>query len=611
MIIIVRLPQPVRLYPEYLYADTFWTNINLGGVMLSAQLVAAKRELTILQMVTWSMLLAIFWLMLFCTPVAASAPKEAAAGKVDMAAGKQLFTTHCGVCHSIGPGAIDIKPLTAHLTRLGMEAYIEGQGRVFDHMPLFTGTREERDTIAAYIVEGVHGKVEKPHMAEALPQLPLTVPAFDVKKDPYVLLAWCTLGMKCITDCDAAYSYLPPGSALGAVLIRRGDKPEVVHEGIDIQFEVEKGFEHPSRHTQYWKYAESISGKKLPADISAAGVGMKGSMKWMDKAGQFEIGGIPLVPYSDDGTVNPYPMFTVRAVEAASGKVVASTSVVAPVGTEMSCWRCHGGGWAREEGTGVSLQTARSILAVHDKRSGTDLSKRALAGQPVLCQSCHPDPLLKAKGDPERLNLPAAIHGFHANYLKGRGDEACSNCHPDSNAGLVRCLRDSHGQAGMTCIPCHGYLEDHAVSLLKREQGAGKPRAEKLMTALSGRLVPDNAAINARTPWAQEPDCSTCHTDKYIRPKADALAFNVWTKDGSGLYRVQKDMTGKVPCIACHSSPHATHPSSNPMGKDRDAVQAMQYQNLNAPIGAQGNCRVCHGAGTMLTPAMAVHHPMK
>ncbi|AAS97578.1 multiheme c-type cytochrome [Nitratidesulfovibrio vulgaris] len=553
-------------------------------------------------------------LLMFMTteaPTAAPHAPRKVPDKGMLTKGATLFRQHCGGCHTAGTTGNDIMPLTRHLTVMGLEAYIDGQGIIFEHMPRFDGTPEDRDAIAAWVMVTLHGKPYADPPSAKLPQLPFAIPAFDMQKDEYVLLTWNTLGMKCITDCDAAYSYLPPGNALGAVLIKRGEKPEMVTEGVRLTYEAPEGFRFPSRHTEYWKYSASISGRQLPADTSTTGRGMDGTLDFNPKSATFEAAGIPVVPYSDDGTINPYPLFSVKAVDRVTGKQLARTEVVVPVGTEMSCWRCHGGGWARPEGTGVSLTTARSILTVHDKRSGTDLVARADAGKPVLCQSCHPDPLLNAKGDPARLNLPTALHGFHVNYLKGRGAEVCANCHPDSNAGFTRCLRGSHGKAGQTCVSCHGYLEDHALSLLKKEAELGKTRTALFMRDVKPRLVDSVDAINARTPWAQQPDCLTCHKEAYERPAKTASAFNVWTKDGSGLYRARKEMTGKVPCIACHNSPHATHPSDNPFGRDRDAVQVLQYQKLNAAIGAKGNCKVCHGPATKLTPDMSPHHPMR
>jgi mono/diheme cytochrome c family protein len=116
-------------------------------------------------------------------PAPAAHPSRPAPTKAELAAGATLFTAHCGPCHSVGEGGIDIMPLTAHLTRLGLEAYIEGQGLVFDHMPAFTGTREERDAIAAYVVAGLHGRVEPAEAAAPLAQLPVTIPPFDPAKD--------------------------------------------------------------------------------------------------------------------------------------------------------------------------------------------------------------------------------------------------------------------------------------------------------------------------------------------------------------------------------------------------------------------------------------------
>ena len=40
------------------------------------------------------------------------------------------------------------------------------------------------------------------------------------------------------------------------------------------------------------------------------------------------------------------------------------------------------------------------------------------------------DPATGTEGLPELLNLPAAMHGWHANYLGGRDADACAMCHP-------------------------------------------------------------------------------------------------------------------------------------------------------------------------------------
>lgn len=522
-------------------------------------------------------------------------------------AGRELFMSQCLSCHSVGGPMHDILPLVRRVRTVGMEAYLDGQGKVFRYMPHFLGTLEERMALAEHIVVDLAGKA--PDVHEEVPITPLEheVPPFDSASDEYVLLSWCTLGMKCITDADGFFSFLPPGSAMGALLLRRGEAPEIVSEGVEIAYAAPADMRNPSAHVDFWKYAPSLVGKALPENVSAAGKGLTGTLAWNAKSGQFAVAGIPLVPYSDQGTVNPYPLFDVTAMDKATGKVLARTAAVLPVGAEMGCKTCHGGDWRKNGTSGIGRTAAEGILTVHDKRNHTDLAARAAAGKPVLCQSCHPDPLLNAEGNKELLNLPAAMHGFHANYLSNRGEEVCSNCHPDSPTGLTRCLRDVHGNSGLTCLSCHGTLEDHTISLLKKEKAAGKAGADRLLENLKPRMAAFDE-IKPRTPWAQEPDCLTCHQD-FGLPQTD-VAFNTWVADGGGLYRNRKEALDKVPCIACHNSPHAIYPTVNAYGKDRDNVQPIQYQGNTGPIGSGGNCKVCHGEGFDLGPADSPHHPM-
>ncbi len=119
----------------------------------------------------------------------------------------------------------------------------------------------------------------------------------------------------------------------------------------------------------------------------------------------------------------------------------------------------------------------------------------------------------------------------------------------------------------MTCTPAT-LPDDHALSRSRRKRKGQRARA-----AAHARREPAPAARRGghqrAHPWLQEPDCLTCHTDGYTRPGADAVAFNNWTADSGGLYRARKEHTGNVPCIACHNSPHATHPSPTPGGRPR------------------------------------------
>jgi mono/diheme cytochrome c family protein len=523
-----------------------------------------------------------------------------------LAMGKELFNLQCISCHSVGGPMNDIRKVTANVATIGMEAYLTGQGLLFTHMPPFLGDANERRALAEYITVEINKRKPDDHATVEVKPLVETPAPFNAEKDEYVLLAWNTLGMKCISDADAFFTLLPPGNALNAVLYKRGDTPELVPGGqVELEYQAPAGFKNPSAHVEFWKHAPSLIGKALAPNVSAAGRGMDGAMAYNEKSKTFEAIGIPVVPYDDNGTVNPYPVFTVTAKEKGTGKVLAQTKTVAPVGSEMGCRNCHGGEWRKNNATGISAQTAKGVLRAHDSRSGTTLEAQAAAGKPVLCQSCHPDPLLNAKGDPARLNLPAAIHGFHVAYLTGQGEEVCSRCHPDSPTGVTRCLRDNHAAKGIGCNRCHGFLEDHALSLLQGEKKAGKARADLYMAHIKPRLVANKDAVAPRSPWLQEPDCLTCHKDDSTPDVKKSSAYNTWTAGPAQLYRSRKDATGAVPCIACHGAPHAAYPANNAYGKDRDNLQPLQYQGAAGAIGAKDQCKVCH----LQEMPMDMHHP--
>lgn len=512
-----------------------------------------------------------------------------------LAAGHELFRGQCSSCHSIGGPLNDIRPLTAKFGVFGMDAMISGIGRVYEYMPRFTGTPQERNALARYLVEAVHVRTDAPAPERPPRRAEVEIPPFDPDRDEYVLLAWCTLGEKCISDCDAHWSLLPPGSTLYAQLVRRGFQPQIVTENVEITFAAPPGSMDPASQVQFWDHARSLVGKDLPRNVSAAGVGLTGTMKLNEKLRTFMVGGIPVLPYADDGSLAPYPLFTIQARDVATGEVLAMTRVVAPVSTEIGCRNCHGGAWRKHGAMGIAAETAVDVLAVHDRRHKTDLLARAEAGNPVLCQSCHPDPLLNAEGDPGRLNLPAAIHGFHVHYLLDRpGPEPCHACHPTGPDSYTYCARGVHAsQVGLNCTHCHGTLEDHALSLLRAEKQAGKPKAELLMRGLRPRLVSAMEDVNPRTPWNDQPDCLGCHKD-FERPASrDVLAFNDWVRGPSGLYRLRTDDAGLM-CQSCHGPTHAEYPAVNKFHPDLDAIQPLQYQGTTGVIGSRGNCGVCH-----------------
>ncbi len=508
--------------------------------------------------------------------------------KNKLAAGRELFNLQCLSCHTIGGFKNDIIEKTRGLTYLGIISQLYGQGKILDYMPKFIGNEKELEALATFIAS-LHGN-KKHSISEFQPKAEkIEIPPFNLQKDEYVLLAWSTLGEKCITDADKWFSFLYPGCSFQTILIKRGLKPQIISEGIEIDYEVQKGYENPSKHSDFWKYAQFLKDKKIPENVGLTGKGLKGTFEFDREKKIFSVEGISVLPYRDDGTFNPYPLFTIRAIEKSTGKILQRTKLVAPVSTELRCFECHGGKPKWNGIAGISDETAINILRVHDRNNGTKLLENALKGKPMMCQKCHEDFIVKSEGKKGYNSFSASIHGWHANYIPWKDEKACNLCHPNDARGNTRCNRDIHAKMGIGCTRCHGKLDDHTSAILLSQEGT---RTAKLLLR---NLKPETPIYNIkpRKPWIQQPDCLTCHVG-FQKPKENISAFNKWNYDLSELYRNRSENTGKIPCIACHSAPHALYPSFNEYGVNRDNIQPMQYQGTPFPIGSEMKCEVCH-----------------
>ena len=80
-----------------------------------------------------------------------------------LAAGRELFVLQCSACHSVNGPLNDIRPLVAKYDSVfGMDAMLNGLGKVNDYMPHFFGSREERWALANYIVHGPDLRTVRP-----------------------------------------------------------------------------------------------------------------------------------------------------------------------------------------------------------------------------------------------------------------------------------------------------------------------------------------------------------------------------------------------------------------------------------------------------------------
>lgn len=321
----------------------------------------------------------------------------------------------------------------------------------------------------------------------------------------YIVIAYNDLGMHCTNADHSIISILPPYNNLIAQVIQRGDEPKIITKGVVVEYRFIQNTSCSG--INFWDYASQIFGKNLSFCTGLTGKTLKGTMK-LD-GNRFVATGLPLTPFNDNGSFNPYPLVEVVVRDSKTGNILARTTTVAPVSHEMNCQKCHGGSGGSD--------TMLNILRKHDEKEGTNLTNNT----PVLCQDCHADPILNKTGKSGVPSFSLAIHEKHSKVVPQPG---CYDCHPGP---LTKCLRTSI-KGMQNCESCHGKLKD-MVSSLK----------------------------NGRKPWFNEPKCSDCHT----APEVDT---------GNVLYRNAKGHHG-VSCSTCHYEPHAWWPSQ--LAKDnRQAI---------------------------------------
>ncbi len=385
----------------------------------------------------------------------------------------------------------------------------------------------------------------------------------------YQLIGWNDLGMHCMNESFANLAVLPPYNTLWAQLIRTGPEPEIVTDNVVIEYRFRNNTTSVGK-TDFWQYAGQLFGVNLPPDVGLTGARLSGVMK--PEGDHFIIEGVPLTPYEDNAphAPQPYQLAELVAKDATTGKVLAQTTFVAPVSTEMNCDDCHYDGM---EGIATG-NVETNILALHDKEEGTNL----MAQRPVLCANCHGSNALGMPGNPNLPSLSHAIHGKHGGG-EGSDDEGgedcdddgipngldptdgcddrgglsapeqvvatsdvqaeCYQCHPGPQ---TKCLRGTMAAAGLSCQDCHGSMKD--------------------------------LANESREPWVDLPQCGSCHGPQYAEEPGKLFRQS---KGHGGLY-----------CEACHGSPHAILPST----EERDNIQVIRLQGYADTL---RECSVCHG----------------
>ncbi len=351
----------------------------------------------------------------------------------------------------------------------------------------------------------------------------------------YIVLGWNDLGMHCYNRDFKDIAILPPYNNLYVQVIKRGDPPQIVTSGLNVEYSFPFNTYSVGK-SNFWDYSQQLFGVTLAPNVGLKGKGLAGAMD--NKGDHFVAEGIPLTEYNDSDwtTRQPYQLANI-AVKDNIGKVLATNQVVAPVSTEMHCDNCHSDG-----SFGISTgKVETNILTLHDRENADDYptghTGLLMNRRPVLCAECHSSNALGAPGLSDIPSFSNAMHSRHAGKVPDTTD-GCYNCHPGPS---TKCLRDVMStNFNMGCVDCHGGM---------------------------------NVVKQNPNPWLNEPRCDNCHT---------GAGF----KQDQALYRQSKGHGG-VYCEGCHDSTHAIAQSTQP----NDAIK---FINLQGHPGTLDKCTVCH-----------------
>lgn len=438
------------------------------------------------------------------------------------------------------------------------------------------------------------------------------------------LLAWNDLGMHCADSDYSVFTLLPPFNTVNAQLVVGG---RFASAGYTLTYEATPDGAgsintSSSGKANFWEWAPALFGVTIPFEYGVTGNPMATTtpapLAWSAGMNLFEATGIPILPIDDTGAWNPYPMVKITARNATTGAVVASTTAVLPVSSEINCMTCHGSasgsaaaqpvaGWVTDQPPGSETEWRLNVLRIHDEKNagnpsyvealtskefGAGLESSARGGKPVFCDHCHLSNAVAGlgfTGVPGISTMTSAMHGRHAAvYVPGETlpldavttRSACYNCHPGAK---TECLRGAMGNPVdaatgghvMECQSCHGSMATVANPL--------------------------------RTGWLDMPTCQGCHHDGIrdttailpggaFKTTADTrFASNTDTPaTGWSLYRMSVGH-GLLQCEACHNSTHAeftNKPSANG-NQVNDNLRAISLQGYPAAV---RECSSCHAS---------------
>jgi len=369
--------------------------------------------------------------------------------------------------------------------------------------------------------------------------------AIPAKNMTYMVFAWNDLGMHCDQNDYSYFMVLPPYNTLHVQVLDRNGPNVLNASNVTVSYSFPKKTDS-TLHTNFWSYAAQY-GFNVARNVGISGTPLAGNMQQDSHGLGFVATGIPITPYDDDGTWDPYGTAVISVKDSSSGAVLQTANVVAPVSTEMMCVNCH-----------AASNPQLDVLQRHDQHNGTTLASDQAKGIVHACSQCHSDNALGAPGTPGVESLSLAMHNFHKDKMTSTATAAnttpdCYNCHPGPK---TQCMRGIMFRAGKSCHDCHGDMYGMTSSLQAGRQA-----------------------------WLQEPQCGSCHGSQHA-------------ENSSTLYRnsilqnaITSDMNNKFYCEACHNGTHGEYTTAN----DADPTIPQKFQGDSYWI---WNCTVCHTSMT-------------
>lgn len=282
---------------------------------------------------------------------------------------------------------------------------------------------------------------------------------------------------------------------------------------------------------------------------------------------RFTAEGVPITPIDDAGRLNPYPLMSVEARDAA-GNLLASNEIVLPVASEADCQSCH---LEQEVCTDLSLgfncgdvanfydrgaeyitlsnidttnpanpnhvpgDTAEqvainaakiNILRLHDAKNDTSLDSE----RSIVCANCHYSPALdlahlgpnddNGKQQTQHKSMSNVMHSYHAGLPANDANDpngVFDDLFPVMPTFDQRTAEQTQELLENTCYSCHpgkrtaclrGAMSDGGM-VCQDCHGQGTQVGNDFSHQFPD--VAGSADLSKRVPWASEPKCQSCH----------------------------------------------------------------------------------------------------